>query len=112
MLATRKLSSEDTYYFFDFADNAYALLEYLQKIPEVKCKLIAVGNSRKNWDSYNWNLSTMLLQIRSRDEDGMFDVVYLDGAHTFLHDGLAICMLKILMKHLDSKSWRGIFKRI
>lgn len=97
-LASQQLSEEDTYYIFDFEDSVFALLDDLKTIPEIECEIVAIGNSHKTLDSYNWNLSNMLLEMRRRDQDGMFDVVYLDGAHTFLHDGLAVCMLKEMIK--------------
>ena len=48
--------------------------------------------------------------MREDDLDGFFDVVYLDGAHTFMHDGLAVCILKQLIKKggyliLDDLFW-------
>ena len=30
--------------------------------------------------------------------DGIFDVAYLDGSHAFFQDGLALCLLKQLVK--------------
>ena len=36
--------------------------------------------------------------MRNAGKNGIFDVVYLDGAHTFIHDGLACCLLKELLK--------------
>ena len=74
------------------------MLDDLKTIPEIECEIVAIGNSHKDWDSYNWNLSNLLLKMRMQDRNGMFDVVYLDGAHTFLHDGLAVCMLKEMIK--------------
>ena len=77
----------------------------------VKCKIIPLGNSFNTWDSYNYNLSTLIFQMRKDNADGIFDVVYLDGAHTLLHDGLAVCLLKQLIKKggyliLDDLFWK------
>ena len=36
--------------------------------------------------------------MKSKRELGRFDVVYLDGVHDFLHDALACCLLKMLLK--------------
>ncbi len=77
----------------------------------VKCQVVTKGNSHEEWDSYNWNLSNMLFEMRERHEAGIFDAVYLDGAHVFLHDGLAVCLLKELIKDggyliLDDLFWK------
>lgn len=92
------LSKEDTYYGFDYEDSLENLFYDLDRIPEICCKRIKKGNSHKLCDSYNWNLSEMLFEMRNSGKNGIFDVVYLDGAHTFLHDGLACCLLKELLK--------------
>ena len=93
------LDEGDLYCCFDFL---YVVKMFLHDIDSdrfnVKCKVIAFGNSELEWDSYNWNLSNMVLQMRERHEFGMFDAVYLDGAHAFIHDGLAVCLLKELVK--------------
>ena len=52
----------------------------------------------------------MIFQMRRQKQAGIFDAVYLDGAHTFLHDGLAVCLLKELIKDggfliLDDLFW-------
>lgn len=88
------LDNEDTYYCFDYEDRVDAVLHDLKMIPEVKCKLIGKPNSYKTFDSYNWELSKMLFKMRNDNQDGIFDVVYLDGAHSFAVDGLTCCLLK------------------
>lgn len=52
----------------------------------------------------------MIFQMRKNDGFDGFDVVYLDGAHTFFHDGLAVALLKELLKEsgyliLDDLFW-------
>ena len=52
----------------------------------------------------------MIFEMRERNEPGVFDAAYLDGAHALLHDGLAVCMLKELVKDggfliLDDLFW-------
>ncbi|MBQ6975853.1 MAG: hypothetical protein IJS81_00780 [Selenomonadaceae bacterium] len=76
----------------------------------VNCKIVPFGNSTDIWDSYNYNLSELIFQMRENNLGGFFDVVYLDGAHTFMHDGLAVCLLKQLIKKggyliLDDLFW-------
>ena len=99
-LRTLELLDEgDSYCCFDFT---FMLKLFLHDLDSgrfnVKCKVVVFGNSQLEWDSYNWNLSNLVLQMRERHESGMFDAVYLDGAHTFMHDGLAVCLLKQLVK--------------
>lgn len=92
------LAEEDTYMCFDFEERVVDLLHDLNKVPSICCKLIGKGNSHKFYDSYNWNLSDMLFQMRNDNLDGFFDVVYLDGSHSFAHDATACCLLKELLK--------------
>ena len=109
--ALKALDENDVYYAFDFEHNIRALEEDLQARDfGIKCQLITKSNSTKQFDSYNWNLSNMVFGMRARNEAGIFDAVYLDGAHTFFHDGLAVCLLKELVKDdgfliLDDIPW-------
>ena len=96
--ACKKLSPNDTYYCFDFHDAIDDLLHDLKELPEICCKIVGKKNTHKICDSYNWNLSEMIFDMRNENKNGMFDVVFLDGAHTFAHDGLACCLLKELLK--------------
>lgn len=94
----RMLESNDDYYAFDFHSIANDLIEDLSKLPEVVCNLHAKGNTDKTYDSYNWTLSEMLFEMRNNEQNGMFDVVYIDAVHSFAHDGLACCILKEMIK--------------
>lgn len=54
----------------------------------------AHGNTAKYWDSYHWSLAAML-------RDGVaekFDIIYIDGAHTYLHDALIFFMADRVLK--------------
>jgi len=108
----RSLGAEDTYYAFDFADKLKDFSDDLQARDfGIKCKVSMFGNSNKEWDSYSWNLSNMIFQMRQSYQRGIFDAVYLDGAHSFFHDGLATCLLKELIKDggiliLDDVFWK------
>lgn len=93
-----QLQEEDTYYCFDYEDVVEGLLHDLKEIPEICCTLVGEGNTRRVYDSYNWNLCKLLFHMRNNNLQGIFDVVYLDGAHTFLHDSTACCLLKELLK--------------
>ena len=107
----KMLGEKDVYYCFDFEDTLQAFLEDLQARDfGIKCQVVTVGNSSNLWDSYSWSLSDLVLQMREENLCGIFDVVYLDGAHTLFHDGLAVCLLKELLKNegvlvLDDVFW-------
>lgn len=98
LLASTLLDEDDEYYCFDFNQTIELLANDIRRISDVHCNFVLMGNTQKVFDSYNWSLSNLVLEMRSRNEDGLFDVCYLDGAHSFFHDGLAICLLKFLMK--------------
>lgn len=62
---------------------------------DLECKNIhAMGNTPKVFDSYSWTLAQLYLDSKKE----LFDVTYLDGAHTFIHDSSACCLLKLLTK--------------
>ena len=89
------LSENDQYYMFSFEDDALELKADLKRCG-FQCKNIhAMGNSRKKFDSYNWTLAKL---YQSSEKKEIFDISYLDGAHSFLFDGLACCLLKKMTK--------------
>ena len=97
----KRLDERDTFYFFSYEDDVNELKKDLERLDFCYCTLHAKGNSHHFYDSYNWQLLKMLLNQRKvmyKEEQGLFDLVYLDGAHTFFHDGLACALLKELMK--------------
>ena len=107
----KMLDEGDTYYGFDFEERMQDFMSDLQeKDFGIKCRVVPMGNSHYTGDSYNWNLSKLILDMRDQNEPGLFDAVYLDGAHTFLYTGLGICLLKELLKDdgiliLDDVRW-------
>lgn len=96
------LQEQDVYYLFDYHTTIQMLLhdlDILKNNGTINCKIMGKGNSERIYDSYCWPLSVILLQnINENRIEPFFDVVYLDGAHTFLHDGLACCLIKLLLK--------------
>ena len=95
----KMLDANDVYYAFDFEERLKAFAEDLQTRDfGITCEFVLVGNSSNLWDSYNWNLSNLIYAMREQNLPGLFDAVYLDGAHTFFHDRLAVCLLKELLK--------------
>lgn len=62
--------------------------------------VVGFGNTTRYWDSYNWSL---MKQVQAH-ESPIYDYIYLDGAHMFLHDGLAFVLCDKLLKpggHID-----------
>lgn len=94
----KRLQQKDTYYAFDFDYIVEDLLYDLKRVPGICCNLVGKGNSSRYYDSYGWSLSELLFEMRNNNENGMFDIVYLDGSHSFIHDGLTCCLLKELIK--------------
>ena len=56
--------------------------------------VVGFGNTTKYWDSYNWSL---MKQVNAHGSP-IYDYIYLDGAHMFLHDGLAFVLCDRLLK--------------
>lgn len=89
----KRLRDIDSFYFFSFEQDVEELDADLKATDYCKCKLYPMGNSTATYDSYTWNLSSLCLENKR-----MFDLVYLDGAHSFFHDALATVLLKRLIK--------------
>ena len=92
------MDANDVYSCFDYEDKVHTLISDLKLLPEVSCQLVAKGNSHKTLNSYSWSLCKMLFEMRNNNSKGIFDLVYLDGSHSFIHDGLSCCILKELLK--------------
>lgn len=92
----KRLRKKDTFYFYSFQEEVDELFADLQKQDYCKCELIPLGNSHALYDSFCWNLGKQVLD--KNNNEGLFDLVYLDGAHSFLFSGLASALLKMLIK--------------
>jgi predicted O-methyltransferase YrrM len=92
----RTLDHRGQAWFFDYADRLAELATDLTAAGFTNFRTF--GNSRRTFDSYAWNLAVLLRQTRDRGTEGLFDFVYLDGAHTFHHDAPATVCLKDLLK--------------
>lgn len=69
----KMLDEGDVYYIFDFEDRLKEFMTDLQSINySVKCRIIPMGNSHSSGDSYNWNLSKMIFEMRERARGGNF----------------------------------------
>ena len=88
----KRLLPSDFFYLFDFQKKVDNLMSDLQTF---ECHISGYGNSTKTWDSYVWTLVHFFLnQAKSKN---IFDLVYLDGAHTFFHDSSSSCIIKELL---------------
>jgi hypothetical protein len=82
-------------------DGELHLFDYADRVDPVVARLRAAGhrnvfahpNSRRMLDSYNWSLMQVLAERRGP----VFDYVFLDGAHTWIHDALAFTLIDRLL---------------
>ncbi len=90
----KKLQGRGALYIFDYTHSLNELVSDLAErgITNVR----PFGSSRTLYDSYTWQL--LKLAKHHRAENGIFDLAYLDGAHSFVHDVGATALLKKLMK--------------
>lgn len=98
-----RLTSVDIPYEQERAVVGKALLERGGLAPRVEVVLEEGG--------YNWFLHRKLKeQARDGYIEPLYDFVFLDGAHTWLEDGLALLLVERLLKpggwvHLDDLAW-------
>ena len=102
----KQLRECDTFYFYSFQEEVDELYEDLKNLDVCKCKLVPMGNSHALYDSFCWNLGKQVIDHK----EGLFDLVYLDGAHSFLYTGLATALLKQLIRQdgyiiFDDLNW-------
>ena len=88
----RILDNQGTLHLYDFHGKVTEVVTDLQALGYDN--IVGFGNTRRHWDSYNWSL---LKQIENTGGP-IYDYVYLDGAHTLLHDGLAFFLADRLLK--------------
>lgn len=89
------LRAHDNYYMFSFEEDVNELKWDLLDL-NLGCKnILAFGNSKKIYDSYAWSLAKLYIDS---NREQLFDITYLDGAHTYLHDGMTCCLLKEMTK--------------
>ena len=88
----------DIYDLFDRED--CTLFKNLQSlVNSSQCEINIHSNSRKLFDSYAWSLSKISFEAMSKAPGvGVWDAIYLDGAHTFSVDAPATCVLKEMVK--------------
>jgi hypothetical protein len=88
----RILDNRGALHLYDFESRLSELIADLEELGYRN--VIGFGNSTKYWDSYNWSL---LCQIEGTPGP-IYDYIYLDGAHVFLHDALAFILSDRLLK--------------
>lgn len=101
----KALNSHGSLHLYDWEDRATELARDLATLGYTN--ISAFENSRRHWDSYNWSLMRLL----QRERRPIYDLIYLDGAHTLLHDGLAFTLGDKLLKIggyfcFDDYSWK------
>lgn len=88
----RILDNRGELHLYDFASKLADLIGDLEELGFDN--VVGFGNTTKYWDSYNWNL---MKQVQANPEP-IYDYIYLDGAHIFLHDALAFVLCDKLLK--------------
>ena len=89
------LKNPDEYHFFDRESKTRELLKDFNSININGVQLYEYGNTDKIYDYYGWQLCKLYKMWKSNfDTVERFDVVYLDGAHTFIHDSGTAAILK------------------
>ena len=82
--------------YYDMVERTGALIqETVKKVPlQNDLTVRGVGNSRKDHDSYCWSLGNLLLAPGTPE----LDCVFLDGAHTWHHDGFAALLAAEMLR--------------
>jgi len=86
------LNNEGELHLFDFEDRVEQVMSRLRDLGYTNA--VGHGNSYKLLDSYNWSLMKMLQE----HPEPIFDYVFIDGAHTWIHDALAFLLVDRLLK--------------
>jgi predicted O-methyltransferase YrrM len=86
------LDNRGTLHLFDYAERVEAVRDRLNA--QGYRNVVAHGNSHRTLDSYNWSLMKLLQEHATP----IFDYVYLDGAHTWAHDALALLLVDRLLR--------------
>lgn len=98
------LDGETSLHLFDFERK---LSKVVGKIKSLGYESVfGYGNTEKLLDSYNWSLMLLI----QKGEYGIFDYIYLDGAHTWAFDALAFLLSDRLLKvggyfEMDDYMW-------
>lgn len=97
---TRVLGPGDELHLFDRRHQVVELITDLEALPEGEgITFVDRSNEAKLYASYAWELAVWFRELRrAKQPVEVFDFVYLDGAHQFLHDAAAVSVLKAMIK--------------
>lgn len=86
------IQGKGTLHIFDFEEEVMELKQDLND-RGFDC-VVAYGNTKKHWDSYHWSLLKLLV----KEQNPIFDYVYLDGSHAAIHELAALGVIERLLK--------------
>jgi predicted O-methyltransferase YrrM len=100
----RFLNNEGTLHLFDFHDAVERV--HAELLAKGFRNVMAFGSSYKIMDSYNWQFANLI----EKHEEPIYDYVFLDGAHVWAVDALAVFLIDKLLKvggymDLDDYDW-------
>ena len=104
------LGERDELHLFDRQPVLTELLDEIASDPKASI-VVPHENPANRFASYAWELAIMARKLdRAKKPVGIFDFVYLDGAHAFHHDAAACAVLKRMIKPggylvLDDMHW-------
>lgn len=85
------LDQNDTYIGLDYDNKVELLVDELSREIDQGPHIIGVGNSRKTYDSYVWSILKLI------ESGNKVDLVFLDGAHNLIFDGLVCALVDELL---------------
>ncbi|WP_417411321.1 class I SAM-dependent methyltransferase [Hoeflea sp.] len=92
----RMLNEKDKLYLFDYTSTLNELCIDLNE--NGYNNIYPFGSTKHTFDSYVWQLLKLAKHHINQGNPSIFDFIYLDGAHTFLHDSGAAAVCKLLLK--------------
>lgn len=90
------LSNTGYFHIYDYENRVVELKKDLGELGY--SNVVVHGNTRKKYDGYYWKLAKQAIEVVNNKDEGLFDFVYLDGAHSFYQDAPAAYALKHLIK--------------
>lgn len=94
------LKNGDQLYLFDFKKVLDDVDRSLKKYKvNYDCDLLYFGNGVEVNDCYSWSLAKLAMELKEKNNSyELFDLIYMDAAHSFLRDAAATSVLKLLLK--------------
>lgn len=94
-LVAHALEPGATMQLFDYTDRireVEARLKEDESLADKDLDVRLTPNSNSTYDSYNWSLAHCLMEQLS------YDMVFIDGAHTWHHDGMAFMLIDKMLR--------------